>query len=380
VSIKDRVAVIGVGLTKFGEHFQWSADDMLVDACYAAFADAGIQPKDIKAAWVGTSRSGAAGVTLADPLKLYGIPITRVENYCASGMDAFRNACFAVAAGMYDIALACGVEKLKDTAARGLGSFGRHPLIGYGRTPPSVFALAATRYFYQFGIDKRALAKVAVKNHHNGAKHPKAHLRMEIDEERVLSAPMICSPLGLFDCCPTTDGSAAVIVARPEVAKSLGHPYTLVKGLGLAVETGEPFHKPGFDYVGFPATTKAANEAYAMAGITAKDIAFAEVHDCFTITELLDIEDLGFCPKGTAGQFVAEGKANLDGAVAINPSGGLKSFGHPIGATGCRMVSEVHNQLLGRAEGYQVKNPRFGLAHNLGGAGAVGSVAILGAA
>jgi acetyl-CoA C-acetyltransferase len=380
MSIKDRVAVIGVGCTRFGEHFEWGADDMLVDAAYDAFQDAGVEPRDIEAIWLGSTRQ-AAGVSAADPLKLYGKPITRVENYCASGMDAVRNASFAVAAGVYDLALAIGVEKLKDSSARGLGAFARHPLIGYGRTAPSLYALAANRYFHEYGIDKHALARVSIKNHANGRHHPKAHLRMEVTEEQVLNAPIISSPLGLFDCCPTTDGASAVIVTRAELAKNFTDSYVLVKGLGLAVETGDPFLMPGFSYLGWPATVKGAKQAYEQAGIKdpRKEIDFAEVHDCFTITEIMNIEDLGFAEKGKGWKYVEDGKANVDGGgVAINPSGGLKSFGHPIGATGCRMITEVTNQLLSRAEGLQVKDAKLGMAHNLGGAGAVCSVAILG--
>jgi acetyl-CoA C-acetyltransferase len=256
----------------------------------------------------------------------------------------------------------------------------------------AVVGTAQTRYrrneeqnfpamIHEYGVDKKALAKVAVKNHYNGKHHPKAHIRKEVTEDQVLNAPIISSPLGLFDCCPTTDGAAAVVLTRPELAKKFTDSYALVKGLGLAVETGEPFLKPGFPYIGWPATEKSAAQAYEQAGIEdpKKEIDFAEVHDCFTITEILNIEDLGFAEKGEGWKYLEDGKANVEGGeVAINPSGGLKSFGHPIGATGCRMIAEVTSQLLGRAEGLQVKDAKIGLAHNLGGSGAVCSVAILG--
>ncbi|MFQ5668340.1 MAG: acetyl-CoA acetyltransferase [Candidatus Binatia bacterium] len=376
--MRDKVAAIGVGCCKFGENYDQSAEDMVVEAAFEAYADAGIEPSQIQAAWVGTLGSGTAGTALADPLKLFNMPITRVENYCASGMDAFRNAALAVASGMYDVTLALGFEKLRDSGQRGLGTFGNHPVIAHGTTAPSLFAMAANRYFKSFGIDKHTLAQVAMKNHHNGTMSPKAHFRMEVSEDQVLRAPLICSPLGLFDCCPTTDGAAAVIVCSREVARQFRPDPIWLKGIGLAVTTGEPYMKPGFAYTGFPATTQAAQSAYEQAGVTPKDIDFAEVHDCFTITEILNYEDLGFCKRGEGGHFVAEGRASIDGELPVNPSGGLKSFGHPIGATGIRMIYEVCQHLWNKAGARQVKGAELGLAHNLGGPGSVGCVSIFG--
>jgi acetyl-CoA C-acetyltransferase len=378
MNIRDKVAVIGVGCCKFGENYHQSSEDMVVDAALEAYADAGIEPGQIQAAWVGTIGSGSSGTSLADPLKLFNIPITRVENYCASGMDAFRNAALAVASGMYDIALALGFEKLRDSGQRGLGTFGTHPVIGHGTTAPSLFAMAANRYFRTFGIDKHALAKVAIKNHHNGTMSPKAHFQMEVTEDQVLKAPLICSPLGLFDCCPTTDGAAAAIVCSKELAKQFRADPIWVKGIGLAVTSGEPYMKPGFAYTGFPATTHAAQSAYEQAGVTAQDIDLAEVHDCFTITEILNYEDLGFCKRGEGAHFVGEGRASIGGELPVNPSGGLKSFGHPIGATGIRMIYEVCQHLWNKAGARQVQGAELGLAHNLGGPGSVGCVTILG--
>ncbi len=377
MDIKDKVAVIGVGCSKFGENYHMSAEDMVVEAAFEAYEDAGIEPSQIQAAWVGTLSSANAGNALADPLKLFNIPISRVENYCASGMDAFRNACLAVAAGMYDVVLALGFEKLRDSGQRGLGTFGNHPVIGYGTTAPSLFAMAATRYFKTYGIDKTTLAKVAIKNHHNGTLSPKAHFQMEVTEEQVLKAPMICSPLGLFDCCPTTDGAAAAIICRADLAKSFRPDPLYVKGIGLAVTSGEPYLKPGFAYTGFPATVQAAQSAYQQAGITPKDLDLVECHDCFTITEILNYEDLGLCEKGEGWRYIEEGRSALDGEIPVNPSGGLKSFGHPIGATGIRMIYEVSLHLWNKAGARQVKNAEIGLAHNLGGPGSVGCVTIL---
>ena len=384
--IKDRIAVAGVGATRFTEHYEKDQEDLLVEAVEEACSDAGIERKDIQAIWCGVYYrfTGLSGTTAADALRLYGIPSTRVENYCASGMDAFRNACFAVAAGVYDIVLACGVEKITDQGSRGLPNVLRDSIPPFmpPASAPALFAMAATRAFSERGWTREDLARVAVKNHANGAKHPKAHFRREITMETALDAPMIAWPLGRFDSCAVSDGAAAVIITTPEIAKKMNHKddYVVVKANGLAVTTASPMHDPGFDYLGFPATRMAAKQAYDEAGITdpATQISLAEVHDCFTITEMLTYEDLGFCAPGEGANFIRDGRSAADGDLPVNPSGGLKSFGHPIGATGCRMIGEVTRQLQGRADGVQVKDPELGLAHNLGGPGAVCSVTILG--
>ncbi|TML81162.1 MAG: acetyl-CoA acetyltransferase, partial [Actinobacteria bacterium] len=320
-----------------------------------ACTDAGIERKDIQAIWCGVYYrfTGLSGTTAADALRLYGIPSTRVENYCASGMDAFRNACFAVAAGVYDIVLACGVEKITDQGSRGLPNVLRDSIPPFmpPASAPALFAMAATRTFAERGWTREDLARVAVKNHANGAKHPKAHFRREITMETALEAPMIAWPLGRFDSCAVSDGAAAVIITTPEIAKKMNHKddYVLVKANGLAVTTASPMHNPGFDYLGFPATRMAAKQAYDEAGISdpARQISLAEVHDCFTITEILNYEDLGFCGPGEGAAFIRDGRSAADGDLPVNPSGGLKSFGHPIGATGCRMIGEITRQLQG---------------------------------
>jgi acetyl-CoA C-acetyltransferase len=383
-SIKDKVAVIGVGCTKFGDRLDQSYEDLAVDAAFAAFEDAGIEPERIEAAWLGTyspyGGNGKASVGLADSLRLYGKPITRVENFCATGTDAFRNACMAVAAGVYDVVLVLGVEKLKDRPTRGLAREGVHPYQGDGITAPGQFAMAANRYFHCFGGGRDSLAKVAVKNHRNGALNLKAHLQINVTEDQVLSAPIISYPFGLFDCCPTTDGAAAAVICRADMARQFRDDYVLVKGLGLAVTSGRPWFDADFEGVGFPATRAAANEAYAMAGINdpVKEIDLAEVHDCFTWTEIANYEDLGFCAKGEGMRFIGEGRSSLEGDLPVNPSGGLKSFGHPIGASGVRMIYEVVTQLRGQAGSRQVPDAELGMAHNLGGPGAVACVVILG--
>ena len=381
MSMKDQVAVVGVGCTKFGDRFDRTYEDLICDAAFAAYADARIDPADIEAAYLGTylpgHGGGKAAVSLADALRLYGRPITRVENYCATGTDAFRNGCLAIAAGEYDVVLVLGAEKLKDRGARGIPRLG-HPLLARGNSAPGLFALAATRYMHTFGLTRDTLAKVAVKNHWNGARNEKAHLRSEITTEQALKAPIIAWPFGLFDCCPTTDGAAAAILCRADLAKKFTDTPVLVKGAALAVETGRPYFDPTFDYLGFRSTQNAARAAYKMAGVTPADIDFAEVHDCFTWTEISNVEDLGFCKKGEGWKLVEEGRTALDGDIPINTSGGLKSFGHPIGASGVRMIYEVVTQLRGEAGARQLKDPKLGVAHNVGGPGAVACVVVLG--
>jgi acetyl-CoA C-acetyltransferase len=382
--IKDKVAVIGVGCTKFGDRFDLSYEDLAVEAAFAAFADAGIGPDRVDAAWLGTfspfGGNGKGAVGLADSLRLYGKPITRVENFCATGTDAFRNASMAVASGAYDVALVLGVEKLKDRPTRGLGREGVHPYQNDGLTAPGMFAMSANRYFHRFGGGRESLAKVAIKNHANGALNPKAHLQIHVTEEQVLNAPMISYPFGLYDCCPTTDGAAAAVICRADIARQFRDDYVLVKGLGMAVTSGRPWSDSENEGVGFASTRGAATEAYRMAGIQnpIEEIDFAEVHDCFTWTEISNYEDLWFCAKGEGIHFIAEGRSALGGDLPVNPSGGLKSFGHPIGASGVRMIYEVVTQLRGQGGARQVKDAEIGMAHNLGGPGAVACVVILG--
>lgn len=385
--IKDRIAIIGVGCTKFGENWEKNPEDLLIEAAYEAYEDAGIKDpsEEIDAGWVGIQYyfTGLAGSTLSDALKLYGKPMTRVENFCASGTDSFRNACFAVASGVCDIALATGVEKLLDEGGSGLPGFREfgHPTLPLP-SAPAMFSMAATRCFKEYGWDKEDLAGVAVKNHANGVHHPKAHFRKAVDKDSIVNAPMIADPLGRFDCCAVSDGAAVLVITTPEIAKSYNHSddYVLVKSNALAAETLTPWYVPSFDFKSFPATVNAAQQAYHEAGVEnpREQISLAEVHDCFTITELINVQDLGFCEFGEAAAELKNGRWNADGAQPINPSGGLKSFGHPIGATGCRMLYEVTKQLQGRADGLQVKDPQLGLTHNLGGPYTVANVTILG--
>ena len=387
-SFRDKVAIVGAGCTKFGENWEQDIDDMLIDAAYEACADAGISPKDIQAAWLGMSNTGPGvpgGAYLANPLKFDSIPISRVENACTTGHEALRNAAFSVACGMYDVVLAIGVEKLKDTGTGGLGTGrGLHPVLEARRTAPGSFAFIGTRYFHHYGIPpeqgKKTLAKIAVKNHHNGSMHPKAYLRREITIEQVLNAPIIAWPLGLFDCCGNADGAAAAIITRADMAKKFRPDPIYIKGLGLACDSMLPMARPGFDYLGFEATRSAARQAYQQAGIKdpRHEVDLAEVHDCFTITELINYEDLGFSPPGKGSEDVDAGTFSLEGELPVNPDGGLKAFGHPIGASGLRMTYELCNQLQGKADKRQIKNAEIGLAHTLGGPPQVSCVVILG--
>lgn len=380
MSIKDKVAIIGMGCTKFGENWDKSAEDMIIEAAYEAFEDAGIGPDAIDAAWVGTTTSGVAGSSLANPLKLRDIPITRVENFCATALDALRNAVYGVACGEFDIALVLGFEKLKDYGGRGLPLARLHPVITYGRTAPGMFSLPCARYFEKYGATKETLAKIAVKNHKNGALNPKAHFQREITIEQVMKAPIIAWPLGLLDCCPTTDGAAAAIITRKELAPKFNPDYALIKTIVLAVDSMYPALRPEHDFLHWPATQIACKKAFEQVGITnpRKQLSLAEVHDCFTITELLIYEDMGLCEKGQAKEMVDAGVFELNGELPVNPDGGLKSFGHPVGASGLRMIYEIYKQLQGKAGKRQIKNVELGIAHNLGGPPQVCGVAIIG--
>ena len=377
-SIKDKVAIVGMGCTKFGERWDASADDMIIEAALEAYEDAGIKQEDIQAAWVGTMWVGDTGRVLAEPLKLQFIPVTRVENMCATGSDAMRNAAYAVAAGVYDIVLALGVEKLKDTGWMGLGDVpfpgtSRGIFGSQGFSGPSAFALLATAYFAKYGLSpqegKKMIGMISVKSHRNGAKHPKAHLRREVTLEQVMSAPIIAWPLGLFDCCGVTDGAAAAILVRAEIAKKFRPDPAYIKALQISIGHSQGFARSDFEYTSVYETVHAGKAAYAEAGIKnpREEISMAQVHDCFSITEAVIMEDLEFSPRGRVKDDVDSGFFELTGGLPCQTDGGLKSFGHPIGATGLRMMYEVYKQLQGKCGERQLKNPKLGLTHNLGG-------------
>lgn len=385
-AFRDKVAIIGMGCTQFGALQDKSFAQQGLEAVNAALADAGIEKERIEAAWLGTfdpniggSFPGYAGDFVADILSMPGLPVSRVSNYCATGMDAIRNAAMSVAAGVYDVVLVLGNEKMRDVGSRDSlikqVITNGHPFVQKGLTAPGMFGLMAQRHFKEFGTTREDLARVAVKNHYNGARHPKAMFQNEINIDKALKAPMISEPLGLYDCCPTSDGAAAAILCRADLAPQLSDDYILIEAIGMATTTVQRYGRRNESLIGFEVTQLAAQRAYTAAGIEqplgAVDV--AEVHDCFTITEILNYEDLGFVEKGQGAQFIRDGRSSLEGDLPVNPSGGLKCFGHPIGASGVRMTYIIYEQLLGRAGLTQTpvdKNGR-GLTHNLGGPGSV---------
>jgi len=385
-SIKDRVAIVGMGCVKFGENWGQSLEDMMIDAAYEAYADAGIDPGDIQAAWFGTVFSGETGQILAAPLKLRYIPVTHVENACATGSEAIRGACYAVAAGIYDVVLAIGAEKLKDTGYSGLPQ--TRPICTWSyrlttQTPAAVFAMMATGYFAKYGLSheegKKLLARIAVKNHHNGSLCPKAHFQREITMEQALTAPMIAYPLGLYDCCGVSDGAAAAIITRADLAKKFRPDPVYIKALQICQGPREGWLNQAYDFAHVEETYRGGIAAYKEAGIEnpRQEISIAEVHDCFSITELTIMEDLQFSPRGRVREDIEAGSFTLEGDLPVNTDGGLKCFGHPIGATGLRMMYEVYQQLQGKAGPRQVKNPRLGLTHNQGGEPGAATVSVL---
>jgi len=389
--IKDKVAIIGMGCSKFGERWGDGTEILLAEAFDEALADAGVDRKQIEAAWYGSAidnvNVGNSAIPAAVALRLDGIPVTRVENMCATGTEALRGAAYAVASGAVDIAIAVGAEKLKDTGYGGLPA-------GYKGTfndlwlpmgsAPAGFAQLAGGYRTKYQISKqelkKALAHVSWKSHQNGVLSPKAHLRKEVSMETILNAPMIAEPLGLYDCCGVSDGAAAAIVTTPEIARALGKKdMVTIKAIQLSISSGVESTTDEWDGSYVRNTRNAAKRAYAEAGVTnpREQISLMEVHDCFSITELVTMEDLFISEEGRAVHDVLDGFYDRDGGgVPCQVDGGLKCFGHPIGASGLRMAYENYTQLLGRAGKRQVSNPTLGLSHNLGGVPYLGVAAI----
>lgn len=390
--IRDKVAIIGMGCTAFGEHWDRGPEDLMVDAFEEALADAGIEREQIGAAWMGNALDdinvGNSALPLAHALRFNSIPVSRVENMCATGTEALRAATYAVAAGAVDIAVAVGVEKLKDTGYGGLPlrtkGLANDLWLPYG-SAPGTFAQLAGAYVARHGLPaadlKRAMAHVSWKSHQNGARNAKAHLRKAVDMDTILNAPLIADPLGLFDCCGVSDGAACAIVTTPDIAKGLGqsNPVT-VKAIQVCASHGWEMGYRDWDGASVRNTQVAAQRAYAEAGIDASALSLTEVHDCFSVTELVTMEDLGLSAEGRAVFDVLDGRFDRDGAIPCQTDGGLKCFGHPVGASGLRMAYEVYNQLNGRAGDRQLAKADFGLTHNLGGqpANSVAAVSILG--
>ncbi|NBB15611.1 acetyl-CoA acetyltransferase [Caulobacter sp. SLTY] len=392
--IKDKVAILGMGCSKFGERWDAGPEDLMVEAYLEAMQDAGIEPTQLDAAWFSTHIDevgvGKGGTPMSLALRLPNIAVTRVENFCAGGSEAFRGAVYAVASGAADIAIALGVEKLKDTGYGGLptGQAGTLiPQTAPNGSAPGNFAQLASAYRAKHGVSKedlkRAIAHVSVKSHANGAKNPKAHLQKAVTEEQVLNAPMIAEPLGLFDCCGVSDGAAAAIVTTPEIARAMGKKNLVtVKAMQLSVSNGWESQYNGWDGSYFHTARIAASKAYREAGIERprEQISMMEVHDCFSVTELVTMEDLHISAEGQGWKDVMNGFFDADGGIPCQIDGGLKCFGHPIGASGLRMLYEMYLQLQGRAGERQLANPVFGMTHNLGGSPStnVCSVAIVG--
>jgi acetyl-CoA C-acetyltransferase len=374
--IKDRVAIVGMSCTRFAEHFDKSLDDLLLEATEGAYASAGVDRDSVDAYWFGTAQSSMSGIGLARAIGVEGKPVTRVENFCATGSEALRNAAYAVASGAYDVAMAVGGEKVKDSGYQGLNAF-PIPTDGTNRTltAAAMFSMVAPAYAKKFGVDvgelRTVLARIASKNHYNGARNPLAQFRKEMSVDQICSMAAVAGMLSVFDCAGVADGSAAAVVVRAEDAHKYTDTPLYIKALSFVAGTGGTLLDPDYDYTTFPEIVTCAQDAYAQAGITnpRAELAMAEVHDCFTPTELVLMEDLGFSDRGTAWKEVLDGAFDLHGDLPVNPDGGLKSFGHPVGASGLRMHYEAWLQLRGEAgEERQIDASRGkALIHNLGG-------------
>ena len=379
-SIRDKVAIVGVGCCKFGENWHQGPEDMIVEAAYEAYDDAGIEDpqKQIEAVFCGSVYPSRGTAEVAESLKLFDRPVSLVQNYCATGTDAFRYGVAAVASGMHDTVLVVGYDKPKDRGVSG-PSIHMNTARGLPMTPAGWFSLCCARYFETYGAGREDLARIAVKNHHNGTLAPKSMLKKEITVEEVMKARMISWPFTLYDCAAQSDGASAAIITRNSLAKKFRDDPVYVKGVSIAL-SANPQSDPAFDFLSWKPTVAAAKDAYKQAGITKpmKEIHLAQVHDCFTMTELLTYEDLGFIEKGSASEHIKSGTFALDGELPVNTDGGLKTFGHPTGATGVRMIYENVLQLQGRAEGRQIQGATTAISHNLGGAPQTCGLAILG--
>jgi len=370
------VALIGVGITKWGELWDKSLRNIFVETALLALDDAGVV--EVNSMYVGSMSSGLfvgqehIASLLADYLGQTNIPSTRVETACASGGLALRLGYMEVASGMSDVVLVGGIEKMTDVsgyeATYALGTAADQEYEGYhGITFPGLYALIARAHMEKYGTTREQLAMVAVKNHYNGSKNPLAQFPYEITVDSVLNSVMVADPLRILDCSPITDGAAAVILCPAEMARKMNKPVVKIIGSGHATDTIALSSRKDFTWL--EATYKAAKQAYAEADKNPKDIDLIEVHDCFTIAEICVLEALGIVEKGKGGDAVEQGIVSLEGKVPVNTSGGLKAKGHPVGATGVAQTVEIVKQLRGEAEERQVKKARIGLAQNMGGSG-----------
>jgi acetyl-CoA C-acetyltransferase len=379
------VSVIGVGLTKFGERWDASFRELVAEAGVRAIQDSQIDGKDIQAVYGGCMASGRfigqehIGALIVDQLGLNPIPSTRLEAACASGSVAFRSAYLAIASGMYDVVAVGGVEKMTEVsvedAATALGGAGDQEWeLFIGATFPALYALIARRHMQEYGTTEEQMALCAVKNHDNGSKNPYAQYQNKITLETVMNSGVIASPLKLFDCSPITDGAAVTILCETEKAKKLVEQPIEIAASTQASDTLALAERKSLTEL--KATKIAAKQAFETAKIKPEDIQVAEVHDCFTIAEILAIEDLGFFEKGKAGMAIENGETELNSSISVNTSGGLKACGHPVGATGVKQIVEAVWQLRGQAGARQVKNVERALTHNVGGSGATATVHI----
>lgn len=389
--IAGTVAIVGSAVTKFGTSHDRSYHDLLKEAATGAISDSGLSTADIQAAWLSTAvpdivaMEGDSGTPVTEVLNFAPRPVTRVSAYCASGMEAIRGAALGVAASEYDLVLAVGVEKMRDVSPRDslVARVGNrtHPTRGKGRSAPGSFAMLASRYLHEYGRTTEDLATVAVKNHEHSSRNPMAQYQMPVTREQVLSAAIVADPLRALDCSATTDGAAAVVLASTEWARARGLPHAVLDGVGFSVAHGyySSLYDSTYDFLGFRATRDAAAAAYMQAGIAdpRRELDLVECHDCFTITELVNYEDLGLCARGKGADLLHEGATTVGGDIPVNLSGGLLSCGHPVGATGIRVVKEVADQVMGRAGARQVHGATRGLAHTLGGPGVLAAVMVV---
>jgi acetyl-CoA C-acetyltransferase len=382
------VSIIGIGITKFGELWDKSFRQLIAEAGAKAILDAGITGKEINAMYIGSMSSGRfvgqehVGALVADVsgFSHMHIPSTRVEGACASGALAVRQGYLSIASGINDIVIVGGIEKMNDvggiSASETLATASDQEWESFfGATFPSLYAMIAKRHMYEYGTTKKQLAEVAVKNHANGALNPDAQYKRPITLESVMKAPIVADPLGLMDCSPVSDGAASIVLCAEDIAKRYTTKPIKIIGSGQGSDTLALHERR--DICTLDATVHAADMAYNQSKITPKNIDLAEVHDCFTISEICAIEDLGFVKKGEGGKAVENKITTLDGSLPINTSGGLKSKGHPVGATGVAQIVEITQQLRGEAGKRQVKNAQIGLTHNVGGSGATCVVHIL---
>jgi len=384
---KREVAIVGVGSTPFGEHWQKGLRDLALEASLEAVEEAGIRGKEIQEIYVGNMSGGMfvgqehVAALAADFLGLNPVPAIRVEAACASGGVALRQGYISIASGLYDLVAVGGVEKMTDVE----GTKATSALAGamdmeweayFGTTFPGLYALMARRYMYEYGLTREQLAKVAVKNHFHGSFNPKAHFRNKLTVEDVEKSTLVADPLRVFDCCPMSDGAACVLLAPAEKARNYTDTPIVIEACTQASDTLSLFDRR--DICTLDATREAAQQAFSQAKLSPKDIDVAEVHDCFTIAELLAIEDLGFCEKGRAAELYDEGQTYVGGKLPVNTDGGLKAGGHAVGATGIKQIVELVRQLRGEVEKErQVKDAEIGLAQNVGGSGATAVVTIV---